>query len=461
MSKLKELARNCLQVAQFILSNTVIFIPYFLFLSLSDGTTMERILPFVLFYTFRMTGIFLLKSFKLALTSFNVLIISILIGGAGCLIGVLGQFYFPAYLFSAVLLGLSASWLPAANTTVNYHEKRQGYSALTGRKYLFILLILGGVIASLMLTKELRIPLVLGEYTLLYIAAYHTVTHYPDYEIDFNEVNQQVVSLKEFFLFLGFFVLLLFIRSARLLFDPQLLDAGIIGFSGLFLITAWYLNRQRKMWKLPIWLNLLTFANGMCMNFLLLFGTFYVSLRLGIDRLTVNLYVPYILGIIASAIVIKFLYRLLPDLDPRIIHLGGFIFSLLLLLFRPLFPLGIFLLSCFISATGNFLNREYYQNESLPQDTRIITKYSTQTKGSVTHQLLLMSVLWLLAKQAHLPVKTVLQITAHRTHNPAALQVVEYVHVISIIGLMLFFAFIFYEVLKENKHQSHEQNEAK
>ncbi|MEI5990336.1 hypothetical protein A5881_001829 [Enterococcus termitis] len=454
MSKLKEIARNCLQVAPFILSNTIIFIPYFLFLSLSDGTTLERVLPFVLFYTFRMTGIFLLKSFKLALTSFNVLIISILIGGAGCLIGMLGQFYFPAYLFAAILLGLSASWLPAANTTVNYHEKQQGYSALTGRKYLFILLIFGGVIASLLLTNGMRIPLVLGEYTLLYIAAYHTVTHYPDYEIDFNEVDQQVISVKEFFLFLFFFVLLLFIRSARLLFDTQLLDVAIIGFSLLFLIAGWYLNSQRKTWKLPLWLNLMTFANGMCMNFLLLFGTFYVSLRLGLNRLTANLYVPYILGIIGSAIVIKFLYRLLPKVDPKIIHLCGFMLSLFLLLFRPIFPVGIFLLSCFISATGNFLNQQYYQEEILPQDQRIITKYSTQTKGSVTHQLLLMSVLWLLAKQAQLPVKTVLQITAHQTHNPAALQLVEHIHIISIVGLMLFFAFIFYEVVKPEQNES-------
>lgn len=454
MTKVKELARNFLQVAPFILSNTIIFIPYFLFLNLSDGVTLERVLPFVLFYTFRMTGIFLLKSFKLALTSFNVLIISILIGGAGCLIGILGQFYFPSYLFSAVLLGLSASWLPAANTTVNYHGRQLGYPAVTGRKYLFILLILGGVMASLLLTKEVRIPLVLGEYTLLYIAAYHTVTHYPDYEIDFNEVDKQVISIKEFFLFLSFFVLLLFIRSARLLFDPQLLDVGIIGFSVLFVIIAWYLNRQIKMWELPLWLNLLTFANGMCMNFLLLFGTLYVSLRIGIDYLTTNLYIPYVLGIVGSAVVIKFLYRILPKVDLRIIHLCGFIVSLFLLLFRPLFPFGIFLLSCFISATGNLLNKEHYQEEILPKDQRIIVKYSTQTKGSVTHQLLLMTTLWLLAKQDQLPVKTVLQITAHRTHNAAAFQLVEHVHIISTIGFVLLFSFIFYVVLKDKNQET-------
>ncbi|MGX7245788.1 hypothetical protein ACWOC1_13175 [Enterococcus quebecensis] len=461
MSKLKELARNCLQVAPFILSNTIIFIPYFLFLSLSDGTTMERILPFVLFYTFRMTGIFLLKSFKLALTSFNILIISILIGGIGCLVGVMGQFYFPAYLFSAVLLGLSASWLPAANTTVNYHEKQQGYFPLTGRKYLFILLILGGVIASLTMTRELRIPLVLGEYVLLYVAAYHTVTHYPDYEIDFNEVNQKVVSVKEFFLFLSFFVLLLFIRSARLLFNPQLLDIGIVGFSVLFLISAWYLNRQRKTWKLPLWLNLLPFAVGMCMNFLLLFGTFYVSLRLGADQLVLNLYLPYLLGIVGSAVFIKFLYRLFPEVDPKIVQLSAFIVSLFFLLFRPLFPAGIFLLSLCISATGNFLNQLYYQEKLLPQDQRIITKYSIQTKGSVTHQLLLMSVLWLLVEQENLPVKTVLQITAHRTNNPAAIQLVEQVHIISVAGLILFFSFILHEVVKTTKNQVYKENDLK
>lgn len=99
------------------------------------------------------------------------------------------------------------------------------------------------------------------------------------------------------------------------------------------------------------------------------------------------------------------------------------------------------------------MNQHYYYEEKLPQDQRIIAKYSTQTKGSLTHQLLLMSVLWLLAKQAQLPVQTVLQITAHRTHNPLALQLVENVHIISIVGLILLFSFILYEVIKSEKNE--------
>ncbi|MBO0470318.1 hypothetical protein JZO66_07155 [Enterococcus sp. DIV0242_7C1] len=458
MTKLKEIALSAVQVAPFILANTLIIIPYFLFLNLNDGLTWEKALPFVLFYTFRMTGIFLLKSFKLALTSFNVLIISILIGGIGCFIGVLGQIYFPAYLLAAVLIGLSASWLPAANTTVNYHEKYQGHSTPIARKYVFILLILGGIVASLTLTKEWRTSLVLGEYVLLYASAYYAVRHYPDYEIDFNEVDQQVISVKEFFLFISFFILLLFIRSARLLFDSQLLDIGIIGFSVLFVIAAWYLNRQRKAWKLPLWLNLLTFANGMCMNFLMLFGTLYVALRLGANGLLVNLYLPYVLGIIGAAAFIKLLYRLFSTVDPKIVHLGSYIVSLMFLLSSTLFPVGIFLLSCTINATGAFLNRNYYQDEMLPQDQRIITKYSTQTKGSVTHQLLMMSLMWILARQEELPVKTVLQITGHRTASLAAVHLVETVHVISLIGLMLFFLIIGFIVIKDNSGTKIEQN---
>lgn len=246
MRKLKYFFRNGLQVAPFILSTTITFVPYLLFLGLNNHVVTETIIPFVLFYTFRMTGVFLLKSFKLSLTSFNILILSILMGGTGCLVGVMGLFYFPAYLLSAVLLGISASWFPVANATVNYHEKQQGYSALTGKKYVFLILIFTGLVFSLLQPLAIKIPLVLAEYTLLYVAAYHTVSHYPTYEIDFNEVDKRSISIKELSLFLSFFVLLILIRSARLLFDIRLLNLGIILASGLFLVTAWAVSHQKK-----------------------------------------------------------------------------------------------------------------------------------------------------------------------------------------------------------------------
>jgi hypothetical protein len=450
MSVMKQFFRSAFQVTPFVLANTIIFIPYFLFLSLNKGAVLEAVLPFVLFYTFRMTGIFLLKSFRLSLSSFTILIIAILLGGAGSLIGIMGQFYFPLYLISAVFVGLSASWLPAANTTVNFHEKQQGTALSIKNKYLYILLILGGLLASLALGNEWRIPLIFAEYTLLYVGAYHTVTHYADYVIDFNEVDQQTISIKELFLFFFFFILLLLIRSARLLFEPDLLTMAIIVFSVVFILAAWLFNRQWKNWQLPLWLNLLTFGNGMCMNFVFLFGTFYVALRFGAAYLVLRLYIPYILGVLAAALFMRLLYQLLPKFEPKVIHAGAYIISLFLLLFPSFFSLGVFFLSCSMNATSSFLNRVYYQETILPKESRIITKYSTQTKGSITHQLLLMSVLWLMVKEEHLPVQVVLQITAHQANSAIAIQLVEVIHLLSVSALLLFFGVVFFKSWKKS-----------
>lgn len=453
MSIIKNTIRQFMQAAPFVLSNTIIFVPYLLFMGLSNGIKLETTLPFVLFYTFRMTGIFLLRSFKGKLETFTILIISVLFGGLGCLFGLTAQFFFPLYYLSAILIGLSAAWLPAANTTVNFYEKEQGVSVFKKESSPFALFLLVVLIASLNLPTSSRIMIVLLEYGALYIAAYHTITHFPSYEIDFNEVDRKVVSVKEFILFLVFFVLLLFIRLARMLLNTDFLMIGVTGFSLLFLLAAWYFNRQRKVWKLPAWLNIFTFVTGMCNNFMLLFGTFYIAIRLGSDKIVSHLYVPYILGILLSGILTKQLYRLFPKQEPKILHVYGFFLSLVTLLFSPIFPVGIFLLSTFTSATGSFLNKIYYHEEILPKDERVIIKYSTQTKGSICHQLLLVTLLWLLIQENRLPLITVLKITQHRVRNTAAISVVETIHLISVLLLIILFAVTLYEMIRFNRKE--------
>ena len=451
MSIIKKTIRQFMQSAPFVLSNTIVFIPYLLFIGLSNGIKLETTLPFVLFYTFRMTGIFLLTSFKGALETYTILIISIIFGGLGCFFGLTAQFFFPLYYLSAVLLGLSAAWLPAANTTVSYYEKEQGVSLFKKENSLFAVLILVVLIASLKLSTPSRMIIVLLEYGALYVASYHTIIHFPNYEIDFHKVNRQVVSIKEFLLFLIFFILLLFIRLARMLFNTEFLMIGVTGFSVLFLVTAWYFHRQRKAWQLPAWLNIFTFVTGMCNNFMLLFGTFYVAISLGSDKIVSHLYVPYLLGLLMSGMVVKQFYRLFPRQDPKILNVYGFLFSLIILLFSPIFSLGIFLLSAFTSSTGSFLNKTFYHEEILPKDERIITKYSTQTKGSICHQLLLVTLLWFLTEENKLPIITVLNITQHRVVNVAVISLVEKIHVISVLLLIVLFIVTLYEMIQFNR----------
>ncbi len=135
--KLKRFGRNFTQTTPFILSNTVILIPYLLFLGITDSHNWLTILPFTLFYAFRMTGLFLVNSLRFGLDSYTLLMIALLMGGTGSLLGILGVFYFPLFYFSSVLLGLSAAWLVPANITVNFHEKTQGFINMDGKKYLF------------------------------------------------------------------------------------------------------------------------------------------------------------------------------------------------------------------------------------------------------------------------------------------------------------------------------------
>ncbi len=129
--KLKRFGRNFTQTTPFILSNTIILIPYLLFLGITDSHNWLTILPFTLFYAFRMTGLFLVNSLRFGLDSYTLLMIALLMGGTGSLLGILGVFYFPLFYFSSVLLGLSAAWLVPANITVNFHEKTQGFINMT------------------------------------------------------------------------------------------------------------------------------------------------------------------------------------------------------------------------------------------------------------------------------------------------------------------------------------------
>ena len=67
VQRIKKWLVTFAQTTPFLLSNTVIVIPYLLFLGLNDGKSWLTILPFTLFYTLRMTGIFLIRSIRLGL----------------------------------------------------------------------------------------------------------------------------------------------------------------------------------------------------------------------------------------------------------------------------------------------------------------------------------------------------------------------------------------------------------
>lgn len=459
MFSAKPMAQKLFPAVPFVLTNTITFIPYLVFLTMHTGSDMESVLPFVLFYTVRMTGIFLLKSFRLGLATLHVLILSLICGGIGSFFGILGEWWYPCYFLSAVLLGLSAAWLPPANTTIKYQRKEHGVKQeKTGLfDFVFLLVLLSIFFGALILDFPGKRVVIFSEYTLLYLAAFRRTKGYPIPDRKVDKMDQKTFFMKEFLLFLVYFILLIVIRLARALFDSEYLTIAVLGFSAFLIVAAWYINAVHRTWKLPVWLNLLSFINGMCMNYILLFGTFYTAFYFGNGKIVLYLYVPYVLGILASKLLLRYLYKLFSSIDREVIHIIGLIGSLLLLLVPMIFPLAVFSFSFFISGTSTYLNQLYAENKELPEDQQIIIKYGTQAKGSITHQFLLISGLWVMVREFGLSMSTVLQITAHKSEDIHVLRIVDTIHYLS-IGLLLYLLFfILYERLFKNKKITFEE----
>ena len=412
------------QTTPFLLSNTIIVIPYLLFLGLNDGKSWRTILPFTLFYTLRMTGIFLIRSIRLGLDSYTLLIGALLMGGVGAFSGILGVYYFPFFYLSGSLLGLSASWLVPTNRTVNLHEKNLGFTNMTRKKLPFALLLLLLLLLVMDWSGSSKLIAAFGLYTMFYIMAYHTVTHYPRYSIDFKQMNSKLIAFKELSFFLLFFLLLFLLRNARLLVNIQLLDWAIYGFFALFLGAVFYLGRGKKRWKLPLWLNLLTLLNGMLGNFVFLFGALYLGSLYGTASLTRYLYLPYLAGMILSMFLGKRVLRLF-TLGAIPILLSGLTLSLVILLVPHGFIFGLFLLSFWQSLTGNWLNERYAIEPSLHPDQRLIAKFTTQNKGSVLHQFMMMTFLIVMTKLLDRPLNVLLHLAGKGHLSRANMQVLD------------------------------------
>lgn len=129
------------------------------------------------------------------------------------------------------------------------------------------------------------------------------------------------------------------------------------------------------------------------------------------------MYLPYAAGLIAAKIVGPWILKRL-SWSPLAMQLLGLSSSLLVLLIPNGFAIGVFLLSFWHVVTGSWLNKEYYQTDAaIPMDRRIVVKYTTQNKGSVIHQFLLMTLLFILAKEMGEPIHLLL-ITLNRESVP-------------------------------------------
>lgn len=433
MEAIKRFLRQFTQTTPFVLANTMIVIPYLLFMHLIDSRLSVTVLPFVLFYTFRVTGIFLIRGLYRSIDQYTLLMVSLLVGGMGAFLTLIGALHFTFYLFGSIFLGLSAAWLPPANTSVNFFEKSKGFLTMSSRRYLVALIVLLPLFLGTTLTFPVQAVIVPSIVTLYFVCAYHTVKHYPHYEMDFKELTKHVFSLSELVWFVLFFIALFLLRSGRLLFSESMLNNAIILFAGIFMAAIVVVNQVKNRWKLPLWQNALTFLNGMLGNFIFLFGAFYVAVYKGAASQGTYLFLPYLLGVISSLVLAGKVRQAFKN--ELLVQLVGLAAGLLVLSLRPLFPVAIFVLTFFQKGTSAWLNRLYYQTDTIEVQQRLTAKYSTSNKGSITHQFILMFLMLVTLQLKNLPVKDIFLLRS--LHTPEILATMDVVKFISIILLLI------------------------
>lgn len=128
-------------------------------------------------------------------------------------------------MISAFFLGLSAAWLPTANTSINFLNIKS-HLILAKNKYFTVLtLILIGYILFIPSKNAFIIFFVF--YTFLYLIAIMTISTINQYAVDSHDLESY--SYRYLGLFVVFFVLIFSLRSSRLMNNIMQFDYFIWG----------------------------------------------------------------------------------------------------------------------------------------------------------------------------------------------------------------------------------------
>ncbi|MGX2945640.1 hypothetical protein [Enterococcus alishanensis] len=431
MQKVRKIVSAAVGTTPFLLSNLITIIPYFMYIHLLNGRQVISVLPFVLFYTFRMTGIFLLKGLKEPIEKYTLMIVALLIGSLGSIFSLLGEVYPTFYLIGGIGLGLCAAWLPPANVSVHFYEKKQGQAKMPNWQYLLVLLLLIPLFWGLTLPLSKQMLIVPAVLTIYFIAAYYGIRRHPDYQLDFKHLSRQMFSLREFIYFALFFVILFLLRSGRLMFNEFYLNIAILGFTLLFLTLIFSLQRKYQQWVLPLWQNLITFLNGIFGNFIILFGSFYVSAVYGRAQLVYMLFIPYAVGmILASLFGEKVRRKTNKSLHSQLFGLG---IGLLLMLIPSFFSLGIFVLTFFQKSINQWLNQLYDESDKIPASRKFTAKYATANLGSIFHQFMMMVGMTLVLYLRHDPLQSILLYQQQPVDFVAVMTIIKQVSIICLL----------------------------
>ncbi|WP_338754639.1 hypothetical protein [Leuconostoc mesenteroides] len=429
-----------------VISSTVIVLPFMFFLRISGTHTVLSVLPFVIFYTLRTTGIFLIRGIKTSLNSASLLKVSLYVGTLGSIFGIIGSFFPELYMTSAFFMGLSAAWLPTANTSINFLNIKNNLLLAKNKYFTILTLILIGYILFIPSKNSFIIFFVF--YTCLYLIAIMTLSTINQYAVDSHDLESY--SYRYLGLFVVFFVLIFSLRSSRLLKNIMQFDYFIWGslFLAIILIVSKLFFNRSPQRNVPNLLSYISIINGALGNYLFLFASLYVAGYYGHHDLFNRFYIPYVIGIVTAPIINKVLVKNNQHTIFIILFVG-----LIMMLFRPLFSWGVLSLSITKGCLNLKLNQIYMRQNKLPSDKRIWVKNTIQSTGSIIYQFIIMITGSLIVSDNNNSIKELLDVTSQKIPSSYSRGLmIDWNHVTTTILLIMVIFYYFF--LLRNIYQS-------
>lgn len=406
-----------LQAIPFVFTNELSLFPAFLFaqISVHYPNKVQFILPFILFYSFKTTILFLFR--KKPMNCQKLLMISMYLGVFGCIIGAFFTNSAIGLAISSMFLGATSGTAFPSFRTLFFHWQEQKGLKRT-KKDSYIEMIFSAIFFFTLFTllqKNLSVAFIWTG--LAFLLTLSILPTYPPYTPDNHVPVPDYTHKESIFLFLTVFFSMFLIKQSTTLGYTDYLYLFFI-FLTTILVVYGVLTWQHKLTQpFPPHFLILCIYKGLLLNFLFIFCSAYLVF-LNSPKALYTVYTIYLIGLLSGPIVRKQIQKLLPNTPIFHLFFTGIMLSLALLTNKWTFLVGIYFLSVFITQLNRQLNTESYHDIYLPEDIRLVSKYRLTNLGSVLNQALILAIFAIFTKKnQHISIQSLYDHTAPLMHS--------------------------------------------
>ncbi|MGQ5528876.1 hypothetical protein [Bacillus sp. CGMCC 1.60114] len=407
----------------YALMNTIIFLPYFLFITIGNSynTPLHGWFPLIIFYTFKYTGAFLINSFLQKVKTRELLLGFLILAIFATVCGLLAPLSLIWIELSALLMGIATSILLPLYITIQYHEKYFYERKMKLKNYVFALLTAIILVFVVLFTAHSNYP---GIAFFIYGAAlsvcYISLRHMPQYEISVKPSGD--FSKRSFLIFVLFTVLIFIMKATRETNIQIFIVLLLIGSLTVVAVLTLIITKFKFRLQLPRYIYFFSFLQGMAVNFCLLYGTFYALSQKSKTFMMYGIYLPYGLGIIFSLFMGSKIVKRFNRYHPLSVISVGSVCGLLLTTIPWTIVVGSFFIGFFTSLQSRKLNRFAYDASEIFKDSSLLLRNRWSKLGSMINQICLVLLILLGSYMNHIPFDQVfLIITGKTTHYESAM----------------------------------------